>query len=77
MLIWINNNYDARVTLWSIIAVLATIGPLVIYFCVDNCHTPTIKKCLIAGFIISTVLVLSGIVLGNIPSEFGKAPKGE
>lgn len=46
MLIWINNNYDARVTLWSIIAVLATIGPLVIYFCVDNCHTPTIKNVL-------------------------------
>lgn len=77
MLVWINNNYDAIVTLCSIIAVLATIGPAVIYFCIDNYHTPTIKKCLIAGFLISTALVLSGIALGNIPSYFGKALKGE
>lgn len=77
MLIWINNNYDAIITIGSSIAVLATIGPAVIYFCVDNYHTPTIKKCLIAGFIISTVLVLSGIALGNLSSEVGKALKGE
>lgn len=77
MLIWINNNYDVIVTACSLIAVLATVGPAVIYFCADNYHTPTIKKCLIAGFIISTALVLSGIVLGNLSSEFGKALKGE
>ena len=46
MLIWINNNYDAIITIGSSIAVLATIGPAVIYFCVDNYHTPTIKNVL-------------------------------
>lgn len=77
MLIWINNNYSAIVTLWSIIVVLATVVPTGIYFGTNKHHTSITKKFLIAGFIISTALLFSGIVLGNFSSEFGKALKGE